>query len=81
MVGVYLNSSDLPGGSPEFKFMITPQFTIPKTARQFPFAKKDAVVEMSLELQVPVAVNANVKGTILMRTPCFYFLTGRAKPG
>ena len=61
-VGVYLNSADLPNGSPGMKFMITPQYTIPKKARIHPFAAPGVSVVTELELQIPTAVDGQVKG-------------------
>lgn len=60
-IGVYLNSADLPAGSPGMKFMITPQYTIPKEARIHPFATPEVSVIATLELQIPTAVDEQVK--------------------
>ena len=57
-VGAYLNSADLIHGSPESKMMISPNYQL-ATPRAV-FTRPTSVVGVALDLQVPVATDAQV---------------------
>jgi hypothetical protein len=72
-VGVYLNSRDLPNGSPGNKMMITPAFRPPKEQRLYLFAEPGLAVANSLELQVPSARDLNQPGNFTYVVAIFVF--------
>ena len=79
-VGAYLNSADLSGsgtdaqgrplpGSDGFKMMITPQIKFaPETAVR-PFRTENSRLNLSLDLQIPVAVCGEKKGSLTYANP------------
>ena len=79
-VGAYLNSADLSGdgtdaqgrplpGSGGFKMMVTPQVLFaPETAVR-PFSAENGRLELSLELQIPVATCGEKKGSLAYVNP------------
>jgi hypothetical protein len=62
-VGAYINSADLPEGSHEYKMMITPEIIVPPSAQVQPYAQAGRAILVSLELQVPTAVDAHRDGS------------------
>ncbi len=62
-VGAYINSVDLPEGSHLFKMMITPSITMEPSSAPHPFAQPGRAIFVSLELQVPTAVDAHNPGS------------------
>ncbi len=62
-VGAYLNSADLPEGSHQYKMMITPEIIMPPSAQVQPYAQAGRAIVVSLELQVPTAVDAHRDGS------------------
>jgi hypothetical protein len=79
-VGAYLNSADLSGcgidaqgrplpGSDGFKLMVTPQIKFaPETAVR-PFRAENGRLDLSLDLQIPVAECGEKKGSIAYANP------------
>jgi hypothetical protein len=69
-VGVYLNSHDLPNGSPGGVMMITPALTITPPAvpasgpHLYPFAESGLAIVTALELQIPFARDLSRPGNI-----------------
>jgi hypothetical protein len=63
VVGAYLNSADLTTGSKGYKMMMTPEMSIPPGAQEHPFAKPGRAIEVTLDLQVPVAVDGHDAGS------------------
>jgi len=72
-VGVYLNSHDLPKGSPGNKMMITPAFKPVAEQRVSPFARPALALANSLELQVPSARDLNQAGNFTYVVAIFVF--------
>jgi hypothetical protein len=62
-VGAYINSADLPGGSHGYKMMITPEFIMSPEARVHPFGQPGHELLVTLDLQVPTAVDAHRDGS------------------
>jgi len=62
-VGAYINSADLPTGSHQFKMMITPQIIFAPADQVRPFDQAGRAVVISLELQVPTAVDGHNDGS------------------
>jgi len=62
-VGAYINSADLPAGSHKFKMMMTPEMSIAPPAQVHPFLRPGRAILVSLELQVPTAVDAHNDGS------------------
>jgi len=62
-VGAYINSADLSGGSHKFKMMMTPEMSMVAPAQAHPFAQAGRAILVSLELQVPTAVDAHNAGS------------------
>jgi hypothetical protein len=62
-VGAYIKSADLPQGSHLFKMMMTPEMSVPPTAQVQPFAQSGRVIVVSLDLQVPTAVDEHRDGS------------------
>ena len=62
-VGAYLNSADLPAGSRGYKMMMTPEMSIPPGAQEHPFLKPARAIAVTLDLQVPVAVDGHDAGS------------------
>jgi hypothetical protein len=62
-VGAYINSADLPEGSHQFKMMITPQIVMPAAKQPKPYEQAGRAIVVSLELQVPAAVDAHRDGS------------------
>jgi hypothetical protein len=62
-VGAYINSADLPGGSNGYKMMMTPETSVAPEAQVHPFAQSGRAILVSLELQVPTAVDAHHAGS------------------
>lgn len=79
-VGAYLNSADLSGGGTDpagrprpgsegYKMMVTPQIRfVPETAVH-PFRSENGRLDLSLELQVPVAECGEKKGSLAYVNP------------
>ena len=79
-VGAYLNSADLSGGGTDaqgrplpgssgFKMMVTPQIRFaPETAVR-PFRAENGRLDLSLDLQIPVAKCAEKKGSLAYANP------------
>lgn len=59
-VGAYINSQDLPQSSTDQKMMITPQFIFQSGSEPVPFASAHAVLNGSMDLQIPTAVGSDV---------------------
>jgi len=55
-VGAYLNSKDLPTTLSDQKMMITPAYRFPSGATPVPFAHSTTLLNVEMDLQVPVAV-------------------------
>jgi hypothetical protein len=62
-VGAYINSADLPTGSHQFKMMITPQIIFAPPDQVRPYEQAGRAVVVSLELQVPTAVDGHNDGS------------------
>jgi len=62
-VGAYINSADLPEGSHLYKMMMTPEMSMAPAAQVRPFAQTGRVIVVSLELQVPTAVDGHRDGS------------------
>ena len=62
-VGAYINSADLPEGSHKYKMMMTPEMSVAPPAQVHPFARAGRAILVSLELQVPTAVDAHNEGS------------------
>jgi len=62
-VGAYINSADLPAGSHKYKMMITPQYLASPAGRVRPFGQSGRAILISLELQVPTALDAHSGGS------------------
>src|SRR5450755_764973 len=62
-VGAYINSADLPAGSHKDKMMMTPEISVAPPAQVRPFAQTGRVIFVSLELQVPTAIDAHREGS------------------
>lgn len=58
-VGVYLNSNDL-DSSLEWKMMIEPEVDFNKSSGLFVFSKANQMIVVSMDLQIPTAVDQNV---------------------
>jgi hypothetical protein len=78
-VAAYITSSDLPGGSPGNKMMITPEFRLPPSRHLFPFKREGGAIVTSLELQVPVAEDLNRPGNYTYVEPYLVFMDPNAK--
>jgi hypothetical protein len=79
-VGAYLNSADLSGsgidaqgrplpGSDGFKMMVTPQILFAPEAAASPFIGENGRLNLSLDLQIPVANCAEKKGSLAYVNP------------
>jgi hypothetical protein len=62
-VGAYINSTDLPAGSHQFKMMITPQIIFAPADQVRPYEQSGRALVVSLELQVPTAVDGHNDGS------------------
>jgi hypothetical protein len=62
-VGAYINSADLPEGSHLYKMMMTPEMSVAPAAQVRPFAQTGRIIVVSLELQVPTAVDEHRDGS------------------
>jgi hypothetical protein len=62
-VGAYINSTDLTAGSHQFKMMITPQIIFAPADQVRPYEQAGRAVVVSLELQVPTAIDAHNDGS------------------
>lgn len=62
-VGAYINSADLREGSNGYKMMMTPETSIGPEAQVHPFTQSGRAMLVSLELQVPTAVDAHDAGS------------------
>jgi len=62
-VGAYINSADLPAGSHKDKMMITPQYRVAPGGRVRPFGQSGYAILISLELQIPTALDAHSAGS------------------
>jgi hypothetical protein len=71
VVGAYLNSSNLPGSPDGQKMMITPQFTFEAGSAPVPFSSSNAVLNASMELQIPTALGKDnyVNADFLFKDP------------
>jgi len=56
VVGAYLNSEDLPSAPVGQKMMITPEYVFLSGTEPMPFASSNAVLNSSMDVQIPVAV-------------------------
>jgi hypothetical protein len=78
-VGVYLNSRDLPNGSPGSVMMITPALTItppsipPDGPHLYPFAEGGLAIVNTLDLQIPFARDTSKPGNITYITSDLQF--------
>jgi hypothetical protein len=73
-IGAYVRSADLPNGSHGDKMMITPVYTFPKQTPLRPFLRPGDALVNSLELQIPVAQDANKPGNYTYVNPVFFFI-------
>ncbi len=62
-VGAYINSADLPEGSHKYKMMITPELSLAPQTAIHPFAPPGRAIFVSLDLQIPTAVDAHNEGS------------------
>jgi hypothetical protein len=79
-VGAYLNSADLSGGGTDaqgrplpgsngFKMMITPQIKFAPETAVHPFRTENGRLDLSLDLQIPVAECGEKKGSLAYANP------------
>jgi len=75
-VGAFVNSADLPEGSHNFKMMMTPEMSVAPAAQIHPFAQSGRAILVSLELQVPTAVDAHNEGSTTYVSADLMFVDG-----
>lgn len=87
-VGAYLNSADLSGGGQDaggnplpgsggYKMMVTPQFFFPKPQVAGLFQAREDRLKVSMDLQIPVAVSAQKKGSLAYVNPVLVFIDAK----
>ncbi len=62
-VGAYVNSADLSQGSHKFKMMMTPEMSVAPSDQIHPFAQPGRTIVVTLELQIPTAVDSHNAGS------------------
>ncbi len=89
-VGAYLNSTDLSGkgvdakgnplpGSNGYKQMVTPQYFFGPEEIIHPWREPDSRLQVSLDLQIPIAVCAEKKGSLAYANPLLTLVDPKTK--
>ncbi len=64
-VGAYIDSQDLPAGSLQDKMMVTPEYRAPHGQDLQPFSRPGRAVRVMLDLQIPVARDGHIAGSVV----------------